>query len=71
MTTASPTVRRRELAARLRKLRADAGLTVEQVAEQLMCSPAKVSRWRPLHSACSRATSATCVTGPAAHRAGL
>lgn len=40
----SPTVRRRELGARLRSLRNDHGLTVEQVAEELLCSPSKVSR---------------------------
>jgi transcriptional regulator with XRE-family HTH domain len=40
----SPTVRRRELGALLRALRTDAGLTVEAVAEQLLCSPSKVSR---------------------------
>lgn len=40
----SPTVRRRELGARLRALRAERGLTVEQVAERLLCSSSKVSR---------------------------
>lgn len=40
----SPTVRRRELGARLRALRQECGLTVEQVAERLLCSPSKVSR---------------------------
>jgi transcriptional regulator with XRE-family HTH domain len=40
----SPTLRRRELGARLRELRLARGLTVEQVAEQLLCSPSKVSR---------------------------
>jgi transcriptional regulator with XRE-family HTH domain len=40
----SPTVRRRELGARLRKLRTDRGWTVERVAEQLQFSPSKVSR---------------------------
>jgi len=40
----SPTLRRRELGARLRTLRQDQGLTVEQVAEHLLCSPSKVSR---------------------------
>jgi transcriptional regulator with XRE-family HTH domain len=43
-TASSPTVRRRELGANLRALRTDAGLTVEQVAEQLLCSPSKISR---------------------------
>jgi transcriptional regulator with XRE-family HTH domain len=42
--TRSPTVRRRELGALLRALRVDAGLTVEQVADRLLCSPSKVSR---------------------------
>lgn len=40
----SPTVRRRELGALLRTLRTEHGLTIEQVAEQLLCSPSKVSR---------------------------
>lgn len=40
----SPTLRRRELGVRLRSMRLDHGLTVEQVAEQLLCSPSKVSR---------------------------
>ena len=40
----SPTVRRRELGALLRALRNERGLTVEQVAERLLCSPSKVSR---------------------------
>lgn len=40
----SPTLRRRELGALLRALRQEQGLTVEQVAAQLLCSPSKVSR---------------------------
>jgi transcriptional regulator with XRE-family HTH domain len=40
----SPTVRRRELGAVLRGLRTGKGLTVDQVAEALMCSSSKVSR---------------------------
>jgi len=40
----SPTIRQRELGLRLRKLRTGLGLTVEDVAEKLMCSTAKVSR---------------------------
>lgn len=39
-----PLARRRELGARLRDLRFRAGLTIEQVAESLLCSPSKVSR---------------------------
>ena len=39
-----PVVRRRELAALLRALRIEAGMTIEQVAERLLCSPSKVSR---------------------------
>lgn len=35
---------RRELGALLRALRSEQGLTVDQVAERLLCSPAKVSR---------------------------
>lgn len=47
----SPTVRRRELGALLRGLRNERGLTVEQVAERLLCSPSKVSRMETGHSA--------------------
>jgi len=47
----SPTVRRRELGALLRALRNQNGLTVEQAAEQLLCSPSKVSRMETGHGA--------------------
>jgi len=40
----SPTARRRELGVLLRALRVERGLTVEQVAEHLMCSPSKINR---------------------------
>jgi transcriptional regulator with XRE-family HTH domain len=40
----SPTVRRRELGALLRRLREERGMSVKQVTEHLMCSPSKVSR---------------------------
>lgn len=40
----SPIIRRRELGARLRSLRTERGWTVEQVADQLMVSPSKISR---------------------------
>jgi transcriptional regulator with XRE-family HTH domain len=40
----SPTLRRRELASRLRELRKQSGLTVDDVARHLLCSPPKVSR---------------------------
>jgi transcriptional regulator with XRE-family HTH domain len=40
----SPTVRRRELGAHLRAFRLEKGWTVEQLAEELLCSPSKVSR---------------------------
>ena len=43
-STGSPTVRRRELGALLRALRNERGLTVDQVAAELLCSPSKVSR---------------------------
>jgi transcriptional regulator with XRE-family HTH domain len=45
----SPAVRRRELAALLRALRNEKGLTVEQVAERLLCSTSKVSRMETGH----------------------
>lgn len=41
---ANPTVRQRELGKRLRRLRNDHGLTVEDVAEKLLCSATKISR---------------------------
>jgi transcriptional regulator with XRE-family HTH domain len=44
VTVPSPTVRQRELGARLRELRNALGLTVEDVAEKLLCSAAKISR---------------------------
>lgn len=40
----TPTLRRRELAARLRALRRGAGLNIEEVARELQCSPTKISR---------------------------
>jgi transcriptional regulator with XRE-family HTH domain len=40
----SPTVRRRRLAAELRRLREQAQLTIEDVAEKLECSSSKISR---------------------------
>src|ERR1700684_3531716 len=47
----SPTVRRRELGALLRALRNQNGLTVEQAADQLLCSPSRVSRMETGHGA--------------------
>jgi len=44
MADGSPTIRQRELGLRLRKLRTDRDLTVEEVADMLMCSTAKISR---------------------------
>lgn len=44
MAEGSPTVRRRELGALLRRLREEKGFTVKQVTEHLLCSPSKVSR---------------------------
>jgi transcriptional regulator with XRE-family HTH domain len=41
---ASPTIRQRELGMRLRELRTSKGLTVEDVARELMCSATKISR---------------------------
>lgn len=41
---ANPTLRRRELAFLLRKLRTDRGLTVDEVAQRLLVSPTKISR---------------------------
>jgi transcriptional regulator with XRE-family HTH domain len=44
MAGGSPTLRGRELGARLRRLRLGANLKIEDVAEQLICSQTKVSR---------------------------
>jgi transcriptional regulator with XRE-family HTH domain len=44
MTTRTPTGRRRRLGAELRRLREQAGLTIDRVAQELECSPSKVSR---------------------------
>jgi transcriptional regulator with XRE-family HTH domain len=44
VTGASPTVRQRELGTRLRRLRTEMGLTVEDVGEKLLCSATKISR---------------------------
>lgn len=44
MAGTSPTARQRELGARLRGFRMDRGLTVEQVAGELLCSATKISR---------------------------
>lgn len=49
----SPTARRRELGAALRKLRTDRDWTVEYVAQQLLCSPSKVSRLETGHRGAS------------------
>jgi transcriptional regulator with XRE-family HTH domain len=45
----SPTVRRRELGALLRKIRLERGLTVEQAAERLLFSMSKLSRMETGH----------------------
>jgi transcriptional regulator with XRE-family HTH domain len=50
----SPTVRRRELGALLRKLRTEKGLTVEQAADQLMFSMSKLSRIETGHGVPTR-----------------
>src|SRR5712691_4376216 len=44
MAEAGPTVRQRELAGRLRTLRNELELTVDQVASELLCSATKISR---------------------------
>jgi transcriptional regulator with XRE-family HTH domain len=50
----SSALRRRELGALLRALRNVKGLTVEQVAERLLCSPSKVSRMETGQGATAR-----------------
>src|SRR5258708_35924770 len=51
--TQNPTARRRELGVLLRALRSERGWTVEYVAEQLLCSPSKVSRMETSHRGAS------------------
>jgi transcriptional regulator with XRE-family HTH domain len=51
--TRSPVLRRRELGAILRALRTETGMTVEQVAGSLLCSPSKVSRLETGHRGAS------------------
>ena len=50
----SPALRRLELGALLRALRNAKGLTVEQVADRLLCSPSKVSRMETGQGATAR-----------------
>jgi transcriptional regulator with XRE-family HTH domain len=49
----NPTVPRRELGVRLRALRTERGMTVEQVARELLCSPSKISRLETGHRGAS------------------
>lgn len=49
----SPAVRRLELGTLLRELRAEAGMTAEEVAEELLCSVSKISRMETGHRAVS------------------
>jgi transcriptional regulator with XRE-family HTH domain len=49
----SPTLRRRELGALLRKLRTDKGLSAEEVTARLLFSPTKLSRIETGHSGAS------------------
>lgn len=49
----SPTVRRRRLGYELRRLRENAGLTIDQVAERLACSASKISRIETGHTGVS------------------
>src|SRR5215468_9682552 len=49
----SPTVRRRRLGLELRRLREQAGVTIEIVAERLECSSSKISRIERGHSGAS------------------
>jgi transcriptional regulator with XRE-family HTH domain len=44
MASPNPTLRRRQLANRLRELRQNSGHTIDEVAQELLCSPAKISR---------------------------
>jgi hypothetical protein len=44
MQGANPTLRQRALGIRLRELRTGLGLTIEDVAEELLCSVTKISR---------------------------
>ena len=46
----SPTLRRRQLGIQLRRLREQAGVTIEQVAERVECSTSKISRIETGHT---------------------
>jgi hypothetical protein len=59
MTRASPTVRRRELGARLRELRNQHNLTLDDVADELRCSMTKISRLESGNGARASTVSAT------------
>jgi ribosome-binding protein aMBF1 (putative translation factor) len=56
-TGTSPKVRQGELGEQLRDLRNKHGLTVEDVAEKLLCSATKISRLETGHAARVCATS--------------
>ncbi|WDZ86075.1 helix-turn-helix domain-containing protein [Micromonospora cathayae] len=49
----SPTIRRRRLGAELRRLRDEAGITIDAVAERLECSASKISRIETGHTTAS------------------
>ena len=58
--SSSPTVRRRQLATELKRLRLAAKMTIEQVAERLEWSPGKISKIENARGRCCRETSVTC-----------
>lgn len=60
MIDGSPTLRQRELGKRLRDLRKERGLTVEDVGKKLLCSAAKISRLETGRAARTLATSGIC-----------
>ena len=60
MTGASPTARQRELGIRLRALRNEHGMTVEEVAISFFARPPRSVGWRLAHAVRAYAMSATC-----------
>ena len=60
MSGTSPVARQRELGTRLRALRNERGMTVEEVAAELLCSTTKIAGWRRPRAAPASATSVTC-----------
>ena len=60
-----PAIRRRELGALLRQIRADHGLSADEVTDRLLFSPTKLSRIETGRAAPARAMYVICATSTA------